>query len=729
MKDIEMKKGMLKRLIAIVLTMALIAVLPLTESGVTIFADTVAAPTITQQPVSLYAEPGTTAKFTITATDTAPLTYQWQSRKNESSNWANSAQSGAKTKTLSVATTAGLHGWQFRCIVKDGNGNTTASDAATLYTKTVIVTQPKNLTVKVGDAAEFTVVAFGKDPLTYQWQSRKDANSNWSNSGLTGAKTPTLSVVTSVGLHGWQFRCVVKDSAGKSAVSNAVTLTLKPSILTQPVDMSTTAGSTAKFTVKAFGKGPLSYQWQSRKNANSSWSNSGQSGAKTATLSVATTAGLNGWQFRCIVKDTNGQSTASNAATLTIVPKITKQPQDANTVKIGSQVQFTVAATGKAPLSYQWQRKDAGASNWVNIKNATGTTLTVNNLKLENHADQYRCVVIDGNGKKNGSKAALLNLFLGGQDIPINETIFPDAKFRAIVSGLLDPNGKGKAEYYDFIEIKELEIQDEDITSLKGLEFFTELHLLDCSGNELKSLNLAGNSFLQSLFCSHCELTTIDVSRNPELQNLICGGNRLTTIDVKNNPKMTWFNCADNQLTTLDLSANTKLDDFICDENKLVTLDLKANKLLTGLCCSKNQLVTLDLSANTKLETLLCNENRLTSLDLSNNVALQDFYCHKNALTKLVLTNKPYLESVMCYENQLTSLIVNNVPRLRWLLFDQNRLTSVDLSDIEYLYAISCQNNPFTELDVSKNYYLDEIYCDEEDVIIGALPSVKIRRR
>ena len=116
-----MKKGMLKRLIAIVLTMALIAVLPLTESGVTIFADTVAAPTITQQPVSLYAEPGTTAKFTITATDTAPLTYQWQSRKNESSNWANSAQSGAKTKTLSVATTAGLHGWQFRCIVKDGN--------------------------------------------------------------------------------------------------------------------------------------------------------------------------------------------------------------------------------------------------------------------------------------------------------------------------------------------------------------------------------------------------------------------------------------------------------------------------------------------------------------------------------------------------------------------------------------------------------------------------------
>ncbi|MBP5463448.1 MAG: hypothetical protein J6Y20_15180, partial [Lachnospiraceae bacterium] len=81
---------------------------------------------------------------------------------------------------------------------------------------------------------------------------------------------------------------------------------------------SVTAGTKAKFTVVATGKSTLTYQWQFRKNSSCEWANSGQSGNKTATLSVAATKGLNGYQFRCIVTDGNGRKTYSSIVTLTV---------------------------------------------------------------------------------------------------------------------------------------------------------------------------------------------------------------------------------------------------------------------------------------------------------------------------------------------------------------------------------------------------------------------------
>ena len=135
---------------------------------------------------------------------------------------------------------------------------------------------------------------------------------------MPGAKTATLTVTSIAGLNGWQFRCVVTDANNNSWGSNAATLFTKLSILTQPKITTAAAGSKAKFTVAAYGKATLKYQWQSIKNASSAWSNSGQPGAKTATLSVTALAGLNGWQFRCIVTDGDGNPLPSSAATLTV---------------------------------------------------------------------------------------------------------------------------------------------------------------------------------------------------------------------------------------------------------------------------------------------------------------------------------------------------------------------------------------------------------------------------
>ena len=372
------------------------------------------APTITSQPTNKTVTTGSTATFTVQAKGTGILNYQWQSRKDANSAWANSGQSGAKTSTLSVAATPGLDGWQFRCIVTEATGNKVVSDPATLSIKLAITEHPQNITANAGETAKFTIKATGKATLTYQWQSRKDENSVWANSGREGAKTATLSVKVTAGLNKWQFRCIVTDGKGNTLTSNAATLSVKSAplaITKQPVGTTAAVGKTAAFTITAVGTGKVSYQWQSRRNSSSAWSNSGQSGAQTDTLLVSTTAGLNGWQFRCIVSDsTSTAPIASNTVTLKVsqsAMSITKQPANAS-VSAGSIAKFSVTVSGgDAPLTYQWQSRKDSSTAWSNSGQSGAKTA---NLSVSTTAGlngwQFRCVIKDKNGQTVYSTAA-----------------------------------------------------------------------------------------------------------------------------------------------------------------------------------------------------------------------------------------------------------------------------------------------------------------------------------
>ena len=97
------------------------------------------------------------------------------------------------------------------------------------------------------------------------------------------------------------------------------------------------------------------------------------------------------------------------------------------------------------------------------------------------------------------------------------------------------------------------------------------------------------------------------------------------------------LNCSDNQLTSLDLSKNTALTIFSCVSNQLTSLDVSKNTALIYLWCYDNQLTSLDVSKNTALIYLRCYDNQLTSLDLHNNRLLENLYISNNPLQKLIL--------------------------------------------------------------------------------------------
>ena len=101
----------------------------------------------------------------------------------------------------------------------------------------------------------------------------------------------------------------------------------------------------------------------------------------------------------------------------------------------------------------------------------------------------------------------------------------------------------------------------------------------------------------------------------------------LTSQTITIRGDVTELDCSDNQLTSLDVSKNTFLTDLDCFNNQLTSLDLSQNTALTTLYCFDNQLTSLDVSKHTALTTLYCNENQLTSLDVSKNTALTSLSC------------------------------------------------------------------------------------------------------
>ena len=72
----------------------------------------------------------------------------------------------------------------------------------------------------------------------------------------------------------------------------------------------------------------------------------------------------------------------------------------------GSDVSFSVTATGTAPLSYQWQKDRVNLIDGGSITGATTATLTITGV-TESDEGGYRCVVTNIAGADISNTAAL----------------------------------------------------------------------------------------------------------------------------------------------------------------------------------------------------------------------------------------------------------------------------------------------------------------------------------
>ena len=281
------------------------------SGGVT---DTPIAPTITTQPAAQTVTAGQQATFSVTATGTAPLIYQWQKNSTDIS--------GATSSTYTTPATAiGDNGAEYSVVVGNSFYKVASSKARLTVTAAAvapaITTQPApTQTVTEGQPATFSVTATGTAPLTYQW--KKDGTV------ISGATSSTyITPATSSADNAAVFTVVVTNGTGSATSSNAtltVTAPVPPAITVQPSAQTITAGAMATFSVTATGTGTLSYQW--KKNGINI---TGGMGATTNTYTTPAMGYAGNSAVYSVVVSNSAGTTTSSSATLTVSKSSTAQ--------------------------------------------------------------------------------------------------------------------------------------------------------------------------------------------------------------------------------------------------------------------------------------------------------------------------------------------------------------------------------------------------------------------
>ncbi len=138
--------------------------------------------------------------------------------------------------------------------------------------------------------------------------------------------------------------------------------------------------------------GSLSYQWQ--------FNGTNIANATNASLTLTNVQTINDGVYTVTVSNLFGVTTSSNAVlAVGYAPSITGQPQNQEVVQ-GTNVSFTVTATGTSPLSYQW------SFNGAALAQGTNSTLTLSDVQATN-SGSYSVVVNSPFGSVPSSNAVL----------------------------------------------------------------------------------------------------------------------------------------------------------------------------------------------------------------------------------------------------------------------------------------------------------------------------------
>lgn len=321
-----------------------------------------------------------------------------------------------------------------------------------------------------------------------------------------------------------------------------------------------------------------------------------------------------------------------------------------------------------------------------------------------------------------------------------------------VFSGAIDVNNQGISDLTGleaFISLTELHCYSNSLTSLDVtantalsiLDFrFNNvsgpvdvsnnmaLTKLDCNENPLGSLDISNNIALEILGCKSTSLTSLDVSNNPALQVLWCPSNSLANLDLSSNPALEHLSFEDNSLSNIDLSSNPSLLSLHASYNNLSSLDLSANSALEYLNCSYNNLSSLDLSSNPLLTFISCVDNNLTSLDVGSHTLIEQLYCGANSITTLDISLSTALQELDFSGNLLTDLDVSNNAALIYLDGGSNNLSSLDLSANTLLTTLDLGSNNLPTIDVSANTALTELGLESNSLTaldVSANPALE----
>jgi len=370
------------------------------------------APAVVGSPSNLVVVLGDTATFSVEATGTPELVYQW------SFNGTN--LDGATNNTLLLTNVQPADAGLYAARVANAYGSDTSSNATlTVNEPAQIVEQPTNQATLPGGTASFAVVAVGTPELSYQWISN--------GTNLDGATNSWLSLTNVQPGDAGQYAVQVINQYGSDTSSNAMLVVNEPARITvQPSDQALLASGDGSFMVVAVGTPEFNYQW--------TFNGNNLPGATNDLLVLTNVQTAAAGLYAVTVANAFGSDTSSNAVLTVNVPAQILQPPTNVNVIAGAGTSFSVVATGTPELSYQW------LFNGTNLVDATNSLLVITNVQLTD-AGQYAVQVSNAFGGEVSSDAILALVEPAGiAEQPVDLTIMAgsNATFSIVPTGTLE---------------------------------------------------------------------------------------------------------------------------------------------------------------------------------------------------------------------------------------------------------------------------------------------------
>lgn len=287
-----------------------------------------------------------------------------------------------------------------------------------------------------------------------------------------------------------------------------------------------------------------------------------------------------------------------------------------------------------------------------------------------------------------------------GQNVNI-----PDANFKAALVGnsSINTNGDGEIQVSEAEAITgALDIVNNGISNLIGLEYFINITHLYCQFNNLDSIDISNNPSLIWLDCGFNNINKLDVSTHPNLTALFIGGNNIASLNLSVNIALTKLACFENKISILDLSNNLNLEEISCAHNNMNSIILGSHSKLISLYFNNNNISSIDISNCPSLEKLGCWSNSLDTLNVTHNPKLTLLTFPGNKVPSLDLSNNPLLDHIQCWDNSISSLDISNCNVLNQLEAGSNKIKQLTLGIHSNLVKLTCYINQLTSIDVSQ---------------------------
>lgn len=254
----------------------------------------------------------------------------------------------------------------------------------------------------------------------------------------------------------------------------------------------------------------------------------------------------------------------------------------------------------------------------------------------------------------------LLTAFANAQIVNI-----PDANFKARLIAGYDGNQDGEIQESEALMVNTLDVRDSNISDLTGIRSCSNLVNLNCSGNNLTSLDVSGLSLMYDLYCGNNQLTSLNLTGANSIITLSCSFNNLTSLSINDLPGLGFLDCTNNMFTTLNLT-NPQVRNISCGNNSdLTSLSVSGSPTLTELDCRNNPVMTdLNFTNCPRMFNLYCSNTLISSLDFTGTGTFMPgslhAWCDNNRITDIFIPDNVVISDLEAANNLIVDFDISH---------------------------------------------------------------------